>query len=121
MHFFCRDLPFLGAPWGSGLSCDPTTGLLPFGAERLVNACTIDNLTILNFILIEVAAAKDFFTSSLPPISPAIANIHELAMEGNWHAAKLKWLSYTDQHDLSAANVNLLGDEAEESFDHLSP
>ena len=120
--FFCRDLPFLGAPWGSGLPCDPTTGLLPLGAERLVNTCTIDNLlTILNFILFEFAAAKDFFTLFLLPISSAIVNIHELAMEGNWHAAKLKWLSYTDLHDLSAVNMNLLGDEAEESFNHLSP
>ena len=109
---------------GSGLLCDSTTGLLPFkfGAECLVNTCTIDNLiTILNFILFEFAAAKDFFTSSLLPISSAIVNIHELAMEGNWHAAKIKWLSYTDRHDFSAANVNLLGDEAEESIDHLSP
>ena len=123
MHIFLqRDLSFLGAPWGSGLLCDPTTGLLPLGAKRLVNTCTVDNfLTILNFILFELAAAKEFFTSSLLPISSAIVSIHELAMEGNWYAAKLKWLSYTDRHDLSAANVNLLGDEAEESFNHLSP
>ena len=80
--FFCRGLSFLGAPWGSGLPCDPT-GLLPLGAERLVNTCTIDNfITILNFILFEFAAAKDFFTSSLLPILLLLS----ISMSWQWKA-----------------------------------
>ena len=41
-------------------------------------------------------------------------------MKGDWHSAKLQWLAFVG-HDLSGEHLNLLGDEAEESFNHLSP
>ena len=110
------DLSNVGAPWGSGLSSDIDKTVR---VCRLVNTCTIDNLlTIFNFLCLEYPGVKLFWRECPLPVCSVMSAIHEDACSGDWHSAKLRWLSFLG-YDTSVENFNIVGDEAEMSFQKM--
>ncbi len=54
------------------------------------------------------------------PVCSTLLTEYASAQQVDWLAAELAWLAFTG-YDVSARTLNLVVDEAEESFAHLSP
>ena len=100
---------------------DPITGVLPPGT-RISNSCTIDNLLTVTSILLHhhEPLRRHFEQLRYIPVCSALLNVYSFVNIGDWPSAKLHWLDFTE-FDYSSGEVNLVGDEAEKSFDYLAP
>ena len=110
----------LCAPRSSGKPVDAHTGLLDQSVLRISNWCTIDNLTISNFMFDQYPAAKAYFEQCDFPVCCVLLDVYSFVVNGDWYSAKKRWLEFTG-HDISRTSLNLLGDEAEMSIVHLGP
>ena len=100
---------------------DPISGVLPPGT-RISNSCTIDNLLTVTSILVHhhEPLRRHFEQRRYIPVCSAPLNVYSFVNIGDWPSAELHWLDFTE-HDYSSGEVNLVGDEAEKSFDYLAP